>query len=183
MRKRTNKRRSWNRKRSVSASGYKHGNASIELVIIVAVLFTFAVAAIFIYSFFDDMVNDITADSDYSATAKAPVENLHSKYPSTFDTAFAIILIVLWIATIISATQIDTSPVFFGISILALLVALSVPPILGNAFEDTFSDASATGLTDTFPVMNYVMTHILQIAILIGGSVLVALYAKTKSEI
>jgi len=159
----------------------KKGNVSIEIAIVVAVLFTFAIAAIFVFDFFSDLVDDITNDAEISASSKAPVESLHGQYPSVFDTAFVIILGALWLGVIISAFQIDTHPIFFGISVLALLVVLSVPPILGNAFEETFSDDTTTGLLDSFPKMDYVMSHILQFAIFIGGSVLVALYAKSRA--
>lgn len=164
---------------SASRQG-KKGNVSVEVVIVAAILFTFALAAILVYDFFTDLVDDITDDDDYSATATAPVTNLEAQYPSIFDTAFVIILGALWIATIVSAFQIDTYPVFFGISVLALIIVLVVPPILANAFEETMTDETTTGLTDSFPVMNYVMTHLLQFSIFIGASVLISLYAKTK---
>lgn len=170
-----------NNKSWVSNSAFKKGNASVETVIVVAVLFVFSISAIFVYDFFDDIVQDVVDDPDISSTATEKTEALRDQYPNIFDTAFVIILVVLWIATIVSAFQIDTYPVFFGISVLALLVSLAVPPVLGNAFTDTMDDDSTTGLTDEFPMMNYVMTHILQFAIVIGGSVLVALFAKAKT--
>ena len=139
-------------------SNGKKANASIEVIIIVTVLFTFAIATILVFDFFSDITADIIADPDYSSTATAPLEKLESDYPSVFDTAFVIILAAFWIGAIALAFQIDTHPVFFGLSILALIILLSVPPILGNAFEETMEDDSLTGLTDSFPMTYYVMT-------------------------
>lgn len=167
------------RNRLALTSGYK-GNASIEVVIIVVVLLAFSIATIFLYSSFTSIMDDLRGDEDISDTALAPTEQLEGQYPSIFDTAFVIILIVLWLAAIISAFQIDTYPIFFGISVFALIIVLCVPPILGNAFEETMQDEQVSGLTDSFPMMYYVMTHILQISIFIGATVLVSLYAKTR---
>lgn len=156
------------------------GNASIEIIIIVAILFAFSIAAIFVYDFFNDIMDDVTNDPDISATATAPTEGLQARYPKLFDTGYIIILAALWLAAIVSAFQIDSYPIFLGISVLALIIVLIVPPILGNAFEETFADETASGLTDDFPAMYFIMTHILEISIIIGASVLVALYAKSR---
>jgi len=153
----------------------------VEVVIVGVILLVFAIATLFAYDFFGDIMSDVVDDPDISASATGPSEGLLSQYPGMFDTAFVIILTVLWIATIISAFQIDTYPVFFGISVFALIVSLVVAPVLGNAYEDTFSDDTVSTLPDSFPAIHYVMTHILQISILIGGSVLVALFAKARA--
>lgn len=156
------------------------GNAAIEVVIIVAMLFAFGIAAIFVYSSFTDMLDDVIDDDEISATATAPTEELHAQYPNVFDTGYLIILVALWIGAIVSAFQIDTYPVFLGISVFALIIVLVVPPILGNAFEETFEDETASGLLDEFPMMYFIMTHILEISIFIGASVIISLYAKSR---
>ena len=161
-------------------SGSK-GNVSVEVIWIVTILFAFAVTSIVVYDFFGDIMDDVIDDPDISATATAPTEGLHARYPAVFDTAYIIILIALWIGSIVSAFMIDTHPVFMGLSVLALIIVLIVPPILANTFEETFADETASGLTDSFPAMFFIMTHILEIAIFIGASVVIALYAKSKS--
>ena len=167
------------RKRNRLASSSK-ANVSLEIIIIVVILFTFAITSIFVYDFFIDIMGDITTDEDISASATAPTERLQANYPKIFDTGMLLILIALWIGTIVLAFQIDTYPVFFGITLLALIVVLIVPPILANTFEETFQDDTTSGLTDSFPMMFWIMTHLLDICIFIGGSVAVALYAKSK---
>lgn len=170
------------KRKRLSLISNSKGNVSIEVVIIAVVLLTFSIAAIFIYQPFTEIMDDLREDEDISATALAPAESLETKYPSIFDSAFLIILIVFWLAAIISAFQIDTYPLFFGISVFALLVILCVPPILGNAFEDTMNDGTVNDYSESFPIMFYIMEHILQFSIFIGASVLVSLYAKSRLE-
>jgi hypothetical protein len=166
------------RKRSGLISGCK-GNVSIEVIIICVVLLAFSLAAIYVYGIFTSVMDDVRADPEISDTAKAPTEQLEAQYPSIFDSAFLIILIVLWLAAIISAFQIDTYPIFFGISVFALVVILCVPPILANSFEETMDDET-TDFSTSFPFMFYIMGHLLEISIFIGASVLVSLYAKSR---
>jgi len=158
----------------------KRSNVAFEIILIVSLLFVFAIVSMFTYSYFSNIMDDVTSDPDISATATAPAERFQVKYPTVFDTGYVIILVALWLGAIISAFQIDTYPIFIGISVFALIVVLIVPPILGNAYEETFADDTSSGLTDTFPAMYYIMTHILEISIFIGLSVIVALYAKSK---
>ena len=150
------------------------------MIFIVAVLFVFSIAAFFIYGFFDDLTEDINADLGISDAAKEPVQNLHRDYPSVFDTGFMIILILMWIGAIVSAFQIDTYPVYFGLTVFALILLLTVPPLLGNAFEETAGDDSLSGYTGSFPKLFWVMTHLLEVSIVMGGSILVTLFAKSR---
>ena len=166
-------------KRKKSLISSSKGNVSIEVVIIVVVLLAFSFAAIYVYGVFNSVMDDLREDEDISDASLAPTEQLESQYPSIFDTAFLIIFIVLWLAAIISAFQIDTYPIFFGISVFALIVILCVPPILGNTFEEAMNDET-TDYSESFPIMFYVMQHILQLSIFVGASVLVALYAKSR---
>ena len=169
--------------RNLSLTSNSKGNVSVEVIMIVTILFAFSIVAIVTYDFFGDIMDNVIADPDISATATAPTEGLHARYPSVFDNAYIIILIALWIGAIVSAFQIDTYPIFMGLSVLALIIVLIVPPILGNAFEETFADETASGLTDSFPAMFFIMTHILEISIFIGASVVIALYAKSRMGI
>ena len=156
------------------------GNVGAEIIIIVCLMFVFAVTTLFTYSFFTDLLDDAIADEDISASATAPTEGFHAQYPSIFDTGYIIILIALWIGAVVSAFQIDTYPIFIGISVFALIIVLIVPPIIGNTYEETFDDETTVGLSDSFPGMFYIMTHILEISIFIGASIIISLYAKSR---
>lgn len=168
------------KKRGVLASSSisKRGNVSVEVVVLAVLLFAFAVGAIVIYASVADFKDDILDDPDISDSSKAPLRSMYDDYPKTWDSAFLIIFVVIWIASVALATQIDTYLVFFGISVLALIVSLVIPPILANAYSDVTEDAEFSAFADSFPAMNFVLTHLLEIIIVMGASISVALYAR-----
>jgi len=159
----------------------KKGNAIVELVIVLAVVFVFALIGMFAFQSFDSFYQERTDMFDSNESLQA-METTHQKMPGVIDGGAVFILVGLWIATLVLAFSIESHPVFFVISLLLLIFSLIGVIALQNFYEEYFaSDSDLTTLQSNFPAINFVFSHLLVISIVMGLSILVVLYGKSVS--
>lgn len=77
-----------------------------------------------------------------------------------WDYGFLFLMVGTFIALIVSATQIRTSPVFFFITLLMFALELFIIPSISNVFEGITTSAGVSGflsVATTYPIMNSIM--------------------------
>lgn len=168
-----------NRNLSLIFKGRK-ANLFMDLMLVVLVLLGMAILAFVGKDLFTDLNADIQEDADMPTNAKALSADLNTRFPTFMDGAFLLATILLWIFVLVSSVMIDSHPMFFVISLILLLFALGVVMMLGNTFEEFASDSEYTGLETQFPITYFIMTNLLNLILIMGGSVLIALYGKNK---
>tara|TARA_R110002033_G_scaffold117111_1_gene161288 strand:+ start:182 stop:694 length:513 start_codon:yes stop_codon:yes gene_type:complete len=163
--------------------GSKKGNVPLEAIIGMFLLFTIAIFWVVSSLVFTDITEAMVEDGDLDPIANTSITNLESRFSETFDGAFGLIFILLWIATLISAFYIDTSPVVFIISMTLLIILLVSAGFLGNAFAEVVEDSFLSSAGDKFPIMSFIMQHLVAFILLIGGGVGLVLYGKSRGSI
>lgn len=159
----------------------KKGNAAIEVMLFVVIIFSLALLTQLMYPVFTDMKNSVVDDPDIAQIGKDRINNLHGRYDTIFDNAIAIIFIFVWIGTLISAFFVDTHPVFFVLTIIILLVVFFVGAILGNTYEEIIADGGELEANSSkFSITNFIFGHLLESMIFIGISISITLYAKFR---
>lgn len=159
----------------------KKGSALIDGVLIVGVLFTMSLFLLFITPILTDFNQGIQEDSTIAQVAKDQSTYVSTNYPKWWDNAFITIFALLWILTVIASFFLDTHPIFFVVSIVGLTFLFVAAAILGNVFQEISIDPDYQSTTDNYPKMNFIMTHLLEMLIVMVATILIALYGKARS--
>lgn len=160
----------------------KKGNAVVDSIFIILVILI--LSAIFIIGKFAmSDLNDMAQDDDFLTNeSKLVIQQQNESYAPLFDNMFLFILIALWAGALISAYLIDTHPIFFIITLLGLIIFLVTVPVLSNFMQEFFTDTDLAEFYVQFPIITYVIEHLLVIAIIMGFSIAIVLYAKGRSQ-
>jgi hypothetical protein len=159
----------------------KKGNAVLDLILLSIFLVTLGIV-IMTFNPFLNQFNDEFQLEEHANESKAILQEQTEAYSNNWDGMFLMIFILLWIVLLFGAWQLDSHPVFFIITIILMTFAFMVAMTLGNVYEDYMSTDYVMAYAHDFPMMNYLMTHYLQVAIVIGFSVIIVMFAKTRSE-
>jgi len=112
--------------------------------------------------------------------SKDAVDKVTTSYPSLFDTVFIITVVIFFLATIISAYFIDVHPIFFVVSLIVLIGVLVCAAIVAEANQEFLSNPKISGIIDKFPMMAWFSMHLFPIAVVMGGVIIIVLYAKLR---
>lgn len=160
--------------------GFKKGNVFLDTMTFIIILIVFGLFCFIGYKIFTDFNNDIQSDPDISDVAKAKMAVMQSNYPSLMDYLFLTVLILFWIAVIVSSFLIDTHPVFFILSIFLLIIVLIVGAELSNSYEELVTENGDVFIIAQFPIIHWVLSHLVAVIITIAMSIVIALYAKNR---
>jgi len=164
---------------------YKNKKASsfLDGLTILGFLILIGFLGIVIYDVFGDINTDIQNDDSFDNTSKERIDDLYDRFPSWLDGAFAFILVGLWIVTLVFAFLIDSHPVFFIVGIILIIIALMLAGIFTNTYEEWVASEEIAGLELNFPIMNFIMKHLLETILVIVASIIIVLYGKSRSSI
>lgn len=150
---------------------------TITLLIVLFVVIIFVIAA---KPGFDEVNDEIQADSDIDAEAKEPVNDLNTRYPAYFDGLLLFLFVLLWAVTLVSSFMVDTHPIFFAFTLMLMIFVFIIAAILGNAYEDLTGDSTLANEAAEFPIMDWLMTHLLYVAIVVAFSIAIVLFGKNR---
>ena len=154
----------------------------VEVLFLIVVAFAFALTIFIGYKFINELNTNIQTDGDATAEAKAASLNATSRYPNIFDGGFIMFFILVWIAILVSAWFIDTSPIFFIVSLIVFVFTLIVSFALTDVYTEFLTDADFLGFNTTFPMVNFVLSNLGVFCLVIGFSLIVVLYGKSKAQ-
>lgn len=158
----------------------KKGNAFLETIFIVIVLFIFGFISIFGYRLLTDVNSQIANDNNIDNSTKVQLSNLEDRQPVLFDNLFIVILVLLWIGSLIASFNIDTHPIFFAVMIFLLIFAIFIVGVLGDTFVTIASGSDLSTASAQFPKTTWLMDNIVFVAVGIAFSVLLAMYGRSQ---
>ena len=158
----------------------KKANAVADGITILIILLCFGFLMILGYHLLDTTSTEVNSDADMSNMSKQIMTEQSTRYPKYMDAAFMFALVGLWIAALVTAFMIDSHPVFFVISLVLLIAVFVMVAYLGNSYEELMADEPFDSLTPKFPMMHWVMTHMLIFIVVITLSVMLVLYGKNR---
>lgn len=158
----------------------KKGNVLLESGFIIIVLVALVFISIGAYMAFEAIQDELSTDDDLATEALNISTELYDRYDTTLDGIFAWALGLLWIIVIILSFFIDSHPAFYIISIILLVGLLIAATYISNAYEEFENDDDFGQYVGNFPKMNYIMNNLLMVFLVIGGSIALALYAKSR---
>lgn len=159
----------------------KKGNAVIETVTIMVIMFVLAVVCVAGYVILKGVNTQMNLHTTVNSSQYIITNNATARYPTLFDSIFLFIFIAAWINAIIASFLLDTHPIYFALSLL-LLVAVMISSVYISNYFETLINTTPDYLTasTSFPMMMFIMTHLLEMTIAMALSISVALFAKSR---
>jgi hypothetical protein len=157
----------------------KRGNVALEVTLILVVLVSLIVTFPIMYSHLNPVITGLTDSEGFSANS-AGLERFNDRLPRMLDNIFLLTFVFLWIGGVMLIFLIDSHPVFFGISLVLIIVVLWCSVFLGNFVEDFVNQDVLTLSRNNMPVITFVSSHVLEFMIAISFTMLLALYGKSS---
>ena len=108
----------------------KGSYADLFYIVFIAVLF--AITAVVCWVAFSKINDNLQANDNIAPTSKTILTKSVNNYVTLLDGVFLVIIVVLYLAAIILAFQIDTHPVFFILSIIVFGVLVFITAVMAN---------------------------------------------------
>lgn len=121
-----------------------------------------------------EIVNILPSGSDLETVQNDSPSNLSS----AFDNVFLILFIGSFIVAIMSAFFIDSHPVFFFIGLLVFILFAAIMPFIVNLVDIIYGQELLQATLAGFPMMSFVISNYMTLTLVMGGTIIVALYAK-----
>lgn len=162
--------------------GSRKGNVFLESIIWVIIISIFAIVSVIGYPILTDLNNDIQSDSTFSTEAKTTSQDFTNNYPDIIDNGFVFLLVLIWIAIIVTSFFLDTHPIFFVISIILLPFVLFVGATMANIYDETILQDTTNfpNAASDFAKIKWVFEHILYILLGVAATTIIALYGKSR---
>lgn len=157
----------------------RKGNVVIDVIVFVLVLVVVSMVTIFGWQAFTEVNDDIQADVTLNESKQA-MQEVETRYPSVMDGLFMLIFLGMWAAGVVSALMSDQHPAIFGFMMLIIVFVIIAAAMFANYFEETYEDPELNTLVQDFPMTNWVMTHLLELTIVVALSIVLALMGKNR---
>lgn len=154
----------------------------MDVLFIVVILFALALVVFIGNKFLGELNTAIQTDSDSTAEAKAASADITARYPAIFDAGFIMFFVLVWIAILISAWFIDTTPMFFIAALIVLAFTVIVGISLNEAYSELITDSEFNTVNTTFPMIHFILNNLALVTIIVGFSVLVVLFGKARLQ-
>lgn len=159
----------------------KRGSSVIDIIFVVILLFIVGLSFIFAKFTFDDINTELLADDDLNADAKTMLSDVNSGYTSWSDAIFGFLFFGLIIFLLVGSYLIDSHPVFMVISVVVFIFIVFIIGNVSNTFEETMNEAEFLALQNSYPIMMFIMTHLIILISVVFALMLIILYGKQQS--
>ena len=159
----------------------KKGSAR-DIVLVLLILFLFGFVTVVMNMVYDKYTDTIADKEAFNTTWNVNIESNAQSLLLNFDYMYIFVLAALGMMVIVSAFWIKTHPLFFFISVLLLVIVVILGSMLSNVFDTAVENPDLAASLTEYTLISFVMEHLPSIILLIGGILLVVLYAKNKLE-
>lgn len=159
----------------------KRGNVIIDMAIFGIIAFVVLLLIYVVNLVWSTTYDEVLSqDTDFARTSgiNDTYQNMDS-WLNSWGFIFFFMIAGLVIFLVISAQSIDTHPGFFIVAIFALIIMIILMASVSNAFHDFISDESFVEQAATYSLANNIILFLPIFLLLIGGIVLIILYAKS----
>lgn len=146
--------------------------------IAIVVFIVIAVTGSYIVNNFN---TDFQADPDVEASVKLVMTDFNTDYPAWFDYGAGAVILLLWILVLVASFYVDTHPVFFITSIIVLMIAIFAVNQFISAIDDYLAEDEIAPIMLNFPISQFIVTNIEKFVALVGFTIAIALYAKSRT--
>lgn len=152
----------------------------LDVLATIVPLFMFAVSIIVGFTLLNNFVD--TGALNQTTQSAHIIESARDNY-TVFDNLFLAAFVGLSLSSIISAAFVRTSPLFFAISLVLLIIILFVCAGITNIFGAAMSQGSFSAASSSFPIMFFIMDNLLLYGVVEGALILLALFSVRGAQV
>ena len=159
----------------------RKGQGSLFDIFIMAIfLMIMGIATIIVGKLIFAVNEQIQVDPELPSESKTGVSTIKDTY-LMMDTVVIFFWLSFFLSALITSWFIDTNPVFFILSIVALIIIFVAIIGLANLNEAVLTDDELITTTAQFPKITWIADHFLQFMVVQAFIIMISLYAKTRS--
>lgn len=158
----------------------KRGNAINDSITWLVFIGIFVIVILIGAVTFGELNDDIQDDDEMSQDNKDIVSTQYNRYTDLFDGGFLFVFCLLWVLVLVASYSIDTHPIFFVITLILLTFVIIISAFIGNMYEEFASDDTISSVVPSFPMMNWILTHLVIVIVGIAFSIMLVLFAKQQ---
>lgn len=155
----------------------KKGFSGFAIAIIV-LLFIFGGVYIVLNKSFGELNDIIQEDDTLGNTSKEMINDLDTRFSTTFDGGFAFAFVLLYIVLLLISWYSDSSPALQIVAILMMVFIGLGALLLGTVWSDMTSDVQLSTELADFPFMNFILGNYLVVALAMISGMIAAMYLK-----
>ena len=161
----------------MTSKSSKKGTVIIDTIVILVLLFAFTIVVFYAGKIMHETNDIIQSDEQMPNESKAIMADLTGKYCPNWDGMIFSILIVLWLAALVTAWMIDTNPFYFIVAIILLIFVFYIAMEIGNTYNELTQDDEDF---NCYALTNFIFLHSLQFAMVMGFTIIIVLYTKLR---
>lgn len=161
-------------------SGSKRGDVILDTLFVLIIVLAFATIGFFIYPSFQEVQDDLGATESPNDNAKNTMDTFMDTYPGTLDGIVAFFMVITMLFVIISSYLLDTSPVFFVVSIILFIATIVVAIVMSNSFVEVMQDEAFATAVPVFPITTMFVQYLAHILFVMIFVVAIVIYAKSR---
>jgi hypothetical protein len=165
--------------KKVRGATSKKGSVALDIIIGAVMFLAFAIIIVFALKILSEVNDEIQGDDSINNVSKAASSSITAQFPKYFDNAFLMMVILFWVAILVTSFFLDTYPVFFIISFVLLIFVFIIGMYMTNTYTEVVSEAGVGTFADSLPKINWIMDHLLLVLMVIGSSSALALYSNS----
>lgn len=155
------------------------GNLALDMTLGVVIFLILAIVALISLQLMDGLNADLQS-SELSSKAKETSDDINTKLPKYLDYGFLTVFVMIWVFLMLSSFFLDNSPVFFVSMLILMIVSFFVGGAMQDFYTDFAGESEYVDMVDDLPIINFFMTNIFTTGMIVGFSVLIILYSKSK---
>jgi len=152
----------------------------VDLFYILMVLVVFAIVFNVGWLMFSKVNENFQANDNIATRGKDMMQDGSDRFVKTFDNLFLVVGISMYLGALILAWNVDTSPVFFFLSIIVFAVLVILAGAYGNAYYTFSQNNVIEPYASDFNIIPMVMENFVAIFVILGFGLAGVMYARTN---
>lgn len=157
----------------------KRGNL-LDILWVGIFLFAFALTVVIGWLVLTSVNDAFQANDQIGIEGQQIINDSTNRYVAVFDGIFMFFLVAVSIMVIVSAFWIKTHPIFFGVSLVVLVIFVFLFNIFGDVFMEVGSNPALVNYTNSFSIIPFVMDNYATLLAVLGFVAVVVLFAKAS---
>jgi len=154
---------------------------SIEDSVFIVILL-FITALVFIFAFvINNAISSAAAPAFENASAGSSIgfTVVDGIFDNTLNYIYLAVFFGLVISLVVTAFLTPTHPIFFIFAIFVFIALMIVSVALSNMYSAITASATFTSATSHMPILDYIMTHLPLVAIVIGVLAAIIIFSRS----
>lgn len=161
----------------------KNKKGSIDLIVILIVLFCIGIMGIFFNYAFNQALTEVQHTELNNTPEGANSLVVAKSTTAYYDYFFLIVFIAVTIGLLVSSFYVDIHPAFFIFFLIVWVLAIVLAGLLGNAFYQVTNTSEISQTTQQFNYTRNIWLNMPIIIAVIGLLAIIIIYAKTRSGV